>query len=70
MERYFEKMKDFFINHKIIYKNLPQCSHMCHGLGDIECFFNPIFQNFAIKVLKMKWNNQGVIHPHTCQGDM
>jgi hypothetical protein len=44
--------------------------HRCHGLGDIECFFSPIFQNFVVKVLKMKWNSQGVIHPHTCQGEL
>jgi hypothetical protein len=43
MERYFETMKDYFIKNNIIYKNLPQFSYRCHGLGYIECVFIPIF---------------------------
>jgi hypothetical protein len=34
MERYFEKRKEVFLKKNIIYKNLPDFLHRCHGLGD------------------------------------
>jgi len=38
---------------------------------EISSVFSALFfQNFVVKVLKMKWNSRGVIRPHTCQRDM
>jgi hypothetical protein len=48
MERYFEKLKEGFINNKLIYKKPPHVLHMCHGLGDTHKTLQLIFHKFII----------------------
>jgi hypothetical protein len=64
MERYFEKWKEGFLKKNIIYKNLPQFLHRCHGVGDIQVnLYNSFFRNSPYTV---NWDNYPLIQFHTC----
>ena len=50
------KMKEEFLNNKLIYKILPHIVHMCHFLGDPNKSLQVIFQiqkfrNFSVLVI-------------------
>ena len=47
LKRNFEKMKEVFLKHGFIYKNLSRFLHSYQGLEDMQWSLGPIFQNFA-----------------------